>query len=370
MEQAQQLAQILVPGLPPDLRGDAAAAQLQRHRATSRSRSTAWRTRATGRSARRSPSLFDNGIDPMIVIRWKDIYERLEDAIDATERASRTSSRASSSRTAEGTGRRSILLIVGRRRRLRSTSPTASTTRRTWSRRRSRRARCRRAWRSGIAAILNFVGAFLSLAGGGDDRQRRSSRRTLITPTIIFAGLVGAIAWNLVDLVLRAAVVLVARAHRRHRRRRVRGRRGRTRSSARASSSKVIIPALVAPVLALAVAGIGILARLPGRGPPAARAGDARLPARADHLGRLLLARPRHERRAEDDGRHLRSRSWRTVTSRPTTRRPELGRPLGGRPRSRSAPTPAAGGSSRRWAAGSSRWTRRRASPPRARAPP
>ena len=31
-------------------------------------------------------SLFDNGIDPMVVIRWKDIYERLEAAIDACER--------------------------------------------------------------------------------------------------------------------------------------------------------------------------------------------------------------------------------------------------------------------------------------------
>jgi uncharacterized protein len=30
-------------------------------------------------------SLFDHGIDPMTVIRWKDIYERLEAAIDATE---------------------------------------------------------------------------------------------------------------------------------------------------------------------------------------------------------------------------------------------------------------------------------------------
>lgn len=30
--------------------------------------------------------LFDGGIDPMVVIRWKDIFERLEDAIDATER--------------------------------------------------------------------------------------------------------------------------------------------------------------------------------------------------------------------------------------------------------------------------------------------
>jgi uncharacterized protein len=32
-------------------------------------------------------ALFDNGIDPMVVIRWKDIYERLENAIDATEHA-------------------------------------------------------------------------------------------------------------------------------------------------------------------------------------------------------------------------------------------------------------------------------------------
>jgi predicted phosphate transport protein (TIGR00153 family) len=30
-------------------------------------------------------ALFDNGIDPMVVIRWKDIYERLENAIDSTE---------------------------------------------------------------------------------------------------------------------------------------------------------------------------------------------------------------------------------------------------------------------------------------------
>src|SRR2546430_4043636 len=30
-------------------------------------------------------SLFDTGIDPMVVIRWKDLFERLEAAIDATE---------------------------------------------------------------------------------------------------------------------------------------------------------------------------------------------------------------------------------------------------------------------------------------------
>ena len=32
-------------------------------------------------------SLFETGIDPMMVIRWKDIFERLEEAIDSTERA-------------------------------------------------------------------------------------------------------------------------------------------------------------------------------------------------------------------------------------------------------------------------------------------
>ena len=32
-------------------------------------------------------SLFANGIDPMVVIRWKDMFAVLEEAIDATETA-------------------------------------------------------------------------------------------------------------------------------------------------------------------------------------------------------------------------------------------------------------------------------------------
>ena len=32
-------------------------------------------------------SLFESGIDPIVVIRWKDIFERLENAIDSTETA-------------------------------------------------------------------------------------------------------------------------------------------------------------------------------------------------------------------------------------------------------------------------------------------
>src|SRR3954464_8466018 len=30
-------------------------------------------------------SLFDHGTDPMVVIRWKDIFDRLEEAVDSTE---------------------------------------------------------------------------------------------------------------------------------------------------------------------------------------------------------------------------------------------------------------------------------------------
>jgi uncharacterized protein len=35
-------------------------------------------------------ALFDRGIDPMVVIRWKDIYERVEQAIDACDTVAHT----------------------------------------------------------------------------------------------------------------------------------------------------------------------------------------------------------------------------------------------------------------------------------------
>jgi uncharacterized protein len=35
-------------------------------------------------------SLFEDGVDPMVVIRWKDIYDRLEAAIDSTEKVANT----------------------------------------------------------------------------------------------------------------------------------------------------------------------------------------------------------------------------------------------------------------------------------------
>ena len=35
-------------------------------------------------------SLFERAVDPMVVIRWKDIFERLESAVDATETVANT----------------------------------------------------------------------------------------------------------------------------------------------------------------------------------------------------------------------------------------------------------------------------------------
>src|SRR5215210_4104709 len=109
----------------------------------------------------------------------------------------------------------------------------------------------------GIAAALNFVGAFLSLevaatiAKGIVDAD-------LITPPIVFAGLIGAIAWNLATWwlglpsssshALIGGVVGAAFAS-----------QGTKAVLGEGLVQKVVLPALVAPVLALVVAGAGIL---------------------------------------------------------------------------------------------------------------
>jgi uncharacterized protein len=86
MEQAQQLAQILSGASRelalalPLMRGfkDVTAHTVEVHRLENEG----------DRIVRGAiASLFETGIDPMFVIRWKDIFERLENAIDATERA-------------------------------------------------------------------------------------------------------------------------------------------------------------------------------------------------------------------------------------------------------------------------------------------
>ena len=153
-----------------------------------------------------------------------------------------------------------------------------------------------------LAAMLNFVGAFISLevaatvakgivdAGRdhADDRLRRPDRRDQLEPD---------------HLVLRPAVELVARADRRRGRRDPGGGAAPTRSIGDGLVARCSIPALIAPVLAFVVAGLGDPDRLPDRRAAAPRAGQPRLPARSDRVGRPAGARARHQRRAEDDGR-------------------------------------------------------------------
>src|SRR5919199_3173937 len=119
-----------------------------------------------------------------------------------------------------------------------------------------------------MAAALNFAGAFLSLevaatiASGIVDPG-------FITPSIVFAGLIGAIAWNLTTwyfgLPSSSSHALIG------------GVVGATLAAAGSKAvlgsgivEKVIVPALVAPVLAFTAAGIAILVtyRVVGRQAP------------------------------------------------------------------------------------------------------
>jgi PiT family inorganic phosphate transporter len=109
----------------------------------------------------------------------------------------------------------------------------------------------------GIASILNFVGAFLSLkvaATIGQDIVNTDE----ITMTVVFAALIGAIAWNLATwyfgLPSSSSHALIG------------GLIGAMIAANGVSSilvgglvGKVIVPALMSPVLAFAVAAIGIL---------------------------------------------------------------------------------------------------------------
>jgi predicted phosphate transport protein (TIGR00153 family) len=85
MEQAQRLAQILVHATRQVA---AALPRMRGFRDLSHYTVEINRLENDGDRVTREAvaSLFEGGIDPMVVIRWKDIFERLEDAIDACER--------------------------------------------------------------------------------------------------------------------------------------------------------------------------------------------------------------------------------------------------------------------------------------------
>jgi inorganic phosphate transporter, PiT family len=109
----------------------------------------------------------------------------------------------------------------------------------------------------GIASVLNFAGAFISLAVAATVANG-IVQSDLITTTIVFAGLVGAIAWNLatwyfglpsssshalIGGVVGAAFVA----------------EGADAIKGDGLVEKVLVPAVIAPILALVIAAIAIV---------------------------------------------------------------------------------------------------------------
>jgi PiT family inorganic phosphate transporter len=120
----------------------------------------------------------------------------------------------------------------------------------------------------GFASLLNFVGAFISISVAATVAKDVVNAE-VITPTIVFAGLIGAIAWNLITWYLglpsSSSHALI----------------GGVVGSAVAAAGfdvilaeglvgKVLIPAVVAPIVAFLVAGlaIGFSYRVVGRQRP------------------------------------------------------------------------------------------------------
>jgi PiT family inorganic phosphate transporter len=108
----------------------------------------------------------------------------------------------------------------------------------------------------GFAALLNFAGAFISISVAATVASDVVDA-AVVTPTVVFAGLIGAIAWNLITwwfgLPSSSSHALI----------------GGVVGSAVAASGfeavladglvgKVLVPAVVAPLLAFLVAGIAI----------------------------------------------------------------------------------------------------------------
>ncbi len=108
----------------------------------------------------------------------------------------------------------------------------------------------------GFASLLNFAGAFISISVAATVANDVVDAG-VVTPTVVFAGLIGAIAWNLITwsfgLPSSSSHALI----------------GGVVGSAVAAAGfdavladglvgKVLIPAVIAPILALLVAGIGI----------------------------------------------------------------------------------------------------------------
>ena len=120
----------------------------------------------------------------------------------------------------------------------------------------------------GVASLLNFLGAFISISVAATVANDVVNS-AVVTPTVVFAGLIGAIAWNLITwsfgLPSSSSHALI----------------GGVVGSAVAAAGfdavladglvgKVLIPAVIAPILAFVVAGaaIGFVYRIVGRQRP------------------------------------------------------------------------------------------------------
>lgn len=134
-----------------------------------------------------------------------------------------------------------------------------------------------------LAAVLNFVGAFISLEVAATVASDVVDPNT-VTQHVIFAGLVGAITWNIITwwfgLPVSASHSLIG------------GMVGAALAAAGTQAvladgvfGKVLIPALVAPLVAFVVAGIGIVVayRIVGRQRPG-------VVTRAYRLGQIFSA--------------------------------------------------------------------------------
>ncbi|HVS29026.1 MAG TPA: inorganic phosphate transporter [Solirubrobacteraceae bacterium] len=117
----------------------------------------------------------------------------------------------------------------------------------------------------GIASLLNFAGAFISLKVAATVAKGIVAAGSVTLP-IVFAGLIGAITWNLVTwyfglpsssshALIGGVVGAMLAAH------------GTGAIQGDGLLGKIVVPALVAPLLAFAVAGVAILVvyRLVGR---------------------------------------------------------------------------------------------------------
>ena len=109
----------------------------------------------------------------------------------------------------------------------------------------------------GLAALLNFVGAFISLEVAATV-AKGIVNADAITPTIVFAGLIGAIAWNLITwyyglpsssshaLIGGVVGAMIAAV-------------GTSAVDGESLVAKVFVPALIAPIVAFSAAGLAIL---------------------------------------------------------------------------------------------------------------